>query len=284
MRSVCAAIVTLSFREACALVLGDPPNLDKGLATELAKHNMSMDMWAANDEEEKKKKQEHIIGECTDRFEHAEFRNGVNKVEMYRFIKEGGHLMRAPFQPLPSGSVFVTLSGFEGDIIQVVKNNAADVKVHAYEAMPSKYNKIAEDAKKYPNLHLENIGLSSRAGSVCFEKVHDEGWSPIDVVAKDEDTCGPRASEEGKVKKVVDELAKIGTVDMLQVNCEGCEYEILPLLLKAENIKAIEVRWSHGPKTKKEYCELRDAMKKQFDVSFDYDYYLTHFIRKAAAM
>lgn len=115
-------------------------------------------------------------------------------------------------------------------------NRAYGLQVHLFEPSPTFFGQLREAVGNNSAFTLHNYGLGLETrdarlridgmGSTTLEK-HDSG--PQDAAAG-EDIAVRSAAH------VVRELAKQGPLELLHVNCEGCEYDVVKGLYEAKRL------------------------------------------------
>lgn len=201
------------------------------------------------------------------------------------------------------GMVFVTTGPYGGEQSDVLHVAATHSRVDVYMLEPdvASYNSLRNrTADKYPNIHLLNVGIGSKSGKACFKQEEpapsDEDDAPADdtaaanataTAAKDSSGCGLLATA-GALDTPENLFGHLARIDVLQLNCDGCEYGLLPALLASPatlaKIDYLEVQFHNcGSENLKEYCSVTAALQKAFDVEYNADCVWTRFKRKNTA-
>ena len=70
-----------------------------------------------------------------------------------------------------------------------------------------------------------------------------------------------------------------------QVNCEGCEYFVLPALVAAgeevmDSVREVEVQFHHGQERRADFCRVIHSISQHYDVVYHYDFVWTRLRRR----
>jgi len=127
-----------------------------------------------------------------------------------------------------SGGIVVDVGAFIGDTSIYFASKGAK-KVTAYEPLPHLYKIAIKNVlmNKLQNIiHINNEAIGNRYGEIIIHETMFPGsssqfflpWTPQDQIMK---------SHEVKVVPLSDAILKLGQVDLLKLDCEGCEHVAL---------------------------------------------------------
>jgi len=130
---------------------------------------------------------------------------------------------------------FVNIGDYDGkDCINFQKMNK-DIICYAIEACYKNYNIILNNLKEYNNMYVVNVALSDSNGdSIFYTSQHSKstGTSQANSLYQEflDGKDWAKNIEEIKIKTLtMDSFCSqynIEKIDLLKINCEGCEYKI----------------------------------------------------------
>ncbi len=136
---------------------------------------------------------------------------------------------------LNSSSLIIEVGGNRGhDIIKFIE--FYNSSIISYEPLVSMWKNLTEQFKWNPKIEIQPYGLSNRARNLLIEP-HDHGNAGTSIFRK------LSAANSSKIQQiqlldvvqVINNIRKTrttnGMIDMISINCEGCEFEILPALI-----------------------------------------------------
>jgi len=180
---------------------------------------------------------------------------------------------------LAKDATIVEIGAFEGRDIELFlgKQPSGLVHIHAYEPVQEQFQILASKMAKIGNgqVTVYPYGLSSHSHATCFLKAAEGTY--------DSHTTSCTASSRGYLHKVTDELKRFKQIDLLHVNCEGCEYATLKTVLTnkrtSKHILKIEVQF-HEVITHEQYCEIeRLLVLRGFRLKYRYQYVWEAWVR-----
>jgi len=199
--------------------------------------------------------------------------------------KPGIHYMLNP-SLLPGDATIVEIGAWEGRDMQLFmeKSPSKDVQIHAYEPMQHKVGVLASNIKEFGRgqIQANPFGLGRSDRETCFLKdggTRDEGTRELEKA----ETCDDNM--RGMIRDVRPILAPFRRIDLLHINCEGCEREILEVILQpgsaiAAKIQIIEVQF-HAVVSEIEYCNIEALLKANgFMLDYRYQYVWEAWVRK----
>lgn len=191
----------------------------------------------------------------------------------------GIHYMLNPSR-LPKDATIVEVGAWEGRDIQLFmeKNPSEQVRMHVFEPLPQKQEVLRENVKSFGRNQIEvyPYGLGDSNRTSCFTvdgNTKDEGTHE-----NSSDNCD--STSIGVIKDAGVILASMHQIDLLHINCEGCEYEILKRILEskladessANSIRVIEVQF-HEVISATKYCEIERLLRKSgYSIDYRFQY------------
>ena len=172
-------------------------------------------------------------------------------------------------------------------IIEVGGNRAHDtvkfVEFHnpwiiSYEPLVSMVVNLTEQFKSNPKVQIQPYGLGNRARSLLIERndAGNAGTSIFRELSSPNSTLIERI-ELLDVVEVIEEIrrtrTKDGMIDMISINCEGCEFEIIPALILnnlTQYFRVIQFA-SHinlVPHSSCIYCQIEQAFQRTHKTLF----------------
>lgn len=113
------------------------------------------------------------------------------------------------------------------DLVTFLRHAPVNVAVHTFEPVPEYRTKLASRVKRLvkddsaSRLHVHAYGLGKSNHTACFS---------TKAASTDEVRTG--CSVPADIRDAAESLAMLPRVDVMQLNCEGCEYDVLERLLE----------------------------------------------------
>jgi len=136
---------------------------------------------------------------------------------------------------LNSSSLIIEIGGNRGhDIVKFIE--LYNSSIISYEPLVSMWKNLTEQFKWNPKIEIQPYGFGNRARNLSVEP-HDYGNAGTSIFRK------LSAANSSKIEQiqlldvvqVIENIRKTrttnGMIDMISINCEGCEFEILPALI-----------------------------------------------------
>ena len=204
--------------------------------------------------------------ECSSKFAKDEF-NAANG--------QTNKLYEHP-EKFPDNAIIIEAGAFSGlDVSVCVKNaqqrhvNLEGMQFRLYEPMQDSYNKLSKFASKFPFISTFQAGISSETKTMCMNTKDTSDGAVVFQCSKG----------NFKVVDIASTYAETETVFLLNINCEGCEVEILERVLELDNKPLnIEVQFHRQHVSSDKYCEIRKKMaaqgyKEVYHYNFVWDLY-----------
>ncbi|CAF0895143.1 unnamed protein product [Adineta steineri] len=136
---------------------------------------------------------------------------------------------------LNSSSLIIEVGGNRGhDTVEFIR--LYDPWIISYEPLVSMAKNLTEQYKSNSKVKIHPYGLGSYARNLRIEP-HDYGNAGTSIFRKlsSENSSQIVQVELLDIVKVIQDIrqtkTKNGIIDLLSINCEGCEFEILPALI-----------------------------------------------------
>ena len=172
-------------------------------------------------------------------------------------------------------------------IIEVGGNRAHDtvkfIEFHnpwiiSYEPLVPMARTLAEQFKSNPKVQIQPYGLGNRARSLLVER-NDFGNAGTSVFRQLSSLNSSRLEriELLDVVQVIQDIrknrTKDGMIDMISINCEGCEFEIIPALILnnlTQYFRVIQFASHIGlvPNSTCIYCQIEQAFERTHKTLF----------------
>ncbi len=177
--------------------------------------------------------------------------------EIKRFRKDGwnGRKYYSKASNFRSNAVILDVGAFDGvDIKNFMQSKRSDVAIHTYEPVPTIFKRLQKNMKPFSNVHTYPFGVGGEKSDACFVQKGDATHS----VSPD----SPECQEKSEIRSIENVVSTFEKIDLLHINCEGCEYPILKklLALKDQPVEAIEVQFHQAHVKPKQYCEIEKLL------------------------
>lgn len=196
------------------------------------------------------------------------------------FAKNGHNEQRLLFSPdkwltADSNALVVDVGSYTGvdldGFARRVATLGANVTVHTYEPVPSTRRLLLERlaalarVPRAPAIHVHPFGLSDRDASMCVAGQGDAASLRATGANPRRGWCPP--PERTRVADAWTALRRLGrTVDLMQVNCEGCELAVMRRLVSqpdvARVVRGFEIQFHANAVSVRDYCALERALER----------------------
>tara|TARA_Y100000389_G_scaffold138216_2_gene135915 strand:- start:3881 stop:7276 length:3396 start_codon:yes stop_codon:yes gene_type:complete len=163
-------------------------------------------------------------------------------------------------EKLPINATIIDAGGFTGRDLAVFRRNAEKLSidldamhVEIFEPHPVTFDKLISNIGSKPSwLSVNNYGLSDNNTKLCMQ----DGTDAASTVKK------TKCSVSVKVKDIAEVIKRHARIDLLHINCEGCEIPILNRVLEtcADKVQTIEVQMHKKYVSVQEYCKIATAL------------------------
>ena len=183
--------------------------------------------------------------------------------------------MRRLHQPshFKGGEIIIDVGSYLGhDLVFFLKSAPRQVRIHTFEPVKSFRDALAARVQRlslHDRLFVHPFGLGRSARTACFAGT---------LKGASSDELGSQCAAPSEIRDVADVIHRNFTrVDIMQINCEGCEYDVIERLLNApataiDRIRAFEVQFhlDWGPQNNTQrYCAIESGLR-QAGFALDY--------------
>jgi FkbM family methyltransferase len=181
------------------------------------------------------------------------------------FSDFGGDESRYSFHSyLTDRSTVVEIGGYTGVDIKAMKARYGDFRVVLFE--PIFYEEARHNLEHLNKVEILPYGVGSSESKIYF------------VVAGDATRPGDESSGKvGFIRKFTDVLSELQllSVDLLQINCEGCEWDVLESVFgDVWRLKRIQVQFHPDadfvPDRLGRYAKIQDRLAETHDLVYDF--------------
>ena len=131
---------------------------------------------------------------------------------------------------LRGGEVLVDVGSYVGvDLVNFLRRAPATVTVHTFEPVAMYREKLQQRVRRFvasghERLHIHAFGLGKSNHTACFA---------ASKAASTDELSGTACNSPSEIVDAAVALRQFPRVDVMQLNCEGCEYEVLERLLES---------------------------------------------------
>lgn len=180
---------------------------------------------------------------------------------------------------LNSSSLIVEVGGNRGhDTVKFVEFH--NPSIISYEPLVSMWKSLSEQFRSNPKVEFHPYGLGNQARKLLIEpNDHGNAGTSIFRSVSSPDSSLIQQIELLNVVQVIQNIRKTrtnhGIIDMISINCEGCEFEIIPALILnnlTQYFRIIQFA-SHTnlvPDSSCIYCQIEQALQRTHQTLFHY--------------
>jgi FkbM family methyltransferase len=195
------------------------------------------------------------------------------------FWRVGGLRHTAHKNLLDSSSVIIEVGGNRGhDTVKFVE--LYNPTIISYEPLVPMWKSLSEQFKSNRKVQFHPYGLGSHARSLLIE-THDYGNAGTSIFRKISSANSSKIQQIQllDIVQVIQNIRKTrtknGMVDMISINCEGCEFEILPALILNNMIqyfRIIQFATHIGLVSESSciYCQIEQALERTHQTLYHY--------------
>lgn len=169
--------------------------------------------------------------------------------------------------------VIVVLGGFLGDSSEMYARSTG-CEIHIFEPVAEFFNTLEARFVSYQKIHLHNFAVSGATTAIELSingersGVFEPGGDKIRVASRD----------------IFDIVTELKSIELIELNIEGGEYEILERLLDTERvaqIKILQIQF-HNLSGAHDFkrAKIRLELSKTHEQVFNYDWVWERWIRK----
>jgi FkbM family methyltransferase len=163
------------------------------------------------------------------------------------------------------GEVLVDVGSYVGvDLVNFLRRAPATVTVHTFEPVAMYREKLQQRVRRFvasghERLHIHAFGLGKSNHTACFA---------ASKAASTDELSGTSCNSPSEIVDAAVALRQFPPVDVMQLNCEGCEYEVLERLLESPaalaTVRSFEVQfhldWGAQKDTAR-YCRIEAGLR-----------------------
>lgn len=191
---------------------------------------------------------------------------------------------------LNSESVVLDIGGNKGEDAEAIINAYNPGAYVILEPIKTLFNALVTMFKKNSNVMLYDFGLGKKNENFFVNVVgHGGDATSIFIENKQKDSCLLR------VYNTTEFLIRLGVacfeVDLITINCEGCEYDILETLLSTNIVQqfrhiqfATHPTLQHLKQPAERYCEILEKLSRTHVISYQYKFCWETWTRKELAI
>ena len=190
--------------------------------------------------------------------------------------------LRQP-QSFKGGEVVIDIGSYIGaDLVSFLRRAPLNVTVHTFEPVAEYRTKLATRVQRLVHhgrerLHVHPVGLGRSDHAACFAP---KRAAATDEAATDDMSIAQAASKGtacgARIRDAAVALQSFSRVDVMQINCEGCEYDILERLIEQQAvlqvIRSLEVQFHLDRGVQNDttrYCRIESGLRSR---GFQLDY------------
>jgi len=180
---------------------------------------------------------------------------------------------------LNSSSLIIEVGGNRGhDTIKFIE--LYNAYIISYEPLQQMWKDLTILFRNYSKAEFHPFGLGSHARSVLLEPndFGNAGTSIFRPLTSPNSTAIQRIhllDVVRLIREIQRKRTKSGVIDMLSINCEGCEFEILPALILNDMIQHFRIiqfasHTSLVPDSSCIYCQIEQALAQTHVIKYHY--------------
>lgn len=183
--------------------------------------------------------------------------------------------------PLTAESVVVDFGAYQGEwAIEMVERFGC--RIHAFEPVPSLYEKAAEATAAYPTVTVWPFGLGAADDVIGFNVV---GPGSSSTPGSGGGVKGDQVQASVRdVATVLDELG-LERIDLCKLNIEGAEYDVLDRMAATgwfERVDHFQIQFhDFHPDAFRRRRRVRRALRRTHDVDWSYDWVFESWTRRS---
>lgn len=159
---------------------------------------------------------------------------------------------------------------------RVLRETYSKCEYHAYEPIPSYYAQLSKHWQSSSNVHTHNYGLGREDGEFLVPQALLKGQSTyIGDAKRDQKAVEAKDAVSAAIKSFEHAVQDAGGIKptLLHMNCEGCEWKLLPGAMESGFVKDVPIiqigfhnyGQSLGGRAI-EYCKIRMRLRETHDL------------------
>ena len=189
--------------------------------------------------------------------------------------KAGADRMRRLRSPssFHGGETVIDIGSYVGvDLVAFLRHAPATIAVHTFEPVAAYRQLLQRRVQRFvasgrDRLTIHDFGLGETNHTACFAATK---------AASTDEVRGEACSSPARIVDAAVAIGGFARVDLLQINCEGCEYTVLERLLEVPSafgaVRSVEVQfhldWGAQTDTAR-YCRIEAGLR---GAAFELDY------------
>lgn len=180
---------------------------------------------------------------------------------------------------LNSSSLIVEVGGNTGlDTVEFIK--LYNASIISFEPIVEMSVALMEKFKTYPNIEIQPFGLGSQERNLSIELFDtDNAGTSIFRKISSKNSSKIKHIQLLNVIQVIENIRKTrtknGIIDMISINCEGCEFEILPALIHNNMIQYFRIiqfasHMNFFTDSSCIYCQIQQALELSHKILYQY--------------
>jgi FkbM family methyltransferase len=210
---------------------------------------------------------------------HSKYQNCLKWGANHRFWSVEGLRHTAHKHLLNSSSLVVDVGGNRGhDTVKFIEFH--NLSIISYEPLVQMWKSLTEQFKSNPKIEIYPYGLGSYARSVLVEPkdIDNSGTSIFRPLSSSNSSLIQRI-QLLNIVEVIQNIrktrTKTGIIDMISINCEGCEFEIIPALILNNltqyfRIIQFATHLSLVSDSSCIYCQIEQALQQTHQILYHY--------------
>ncbi len=176
-----------------------------------------------------------------------------------------------PIKPHP-GCLILDVGGHTHAVdTQVFRKSFPECRVHVFEPVPPFYTSLRKQFEGQDMVVVHPFGLGYPERKIFLPKnlVHGQATFVVDKVGVGEDAYELKIMT---IKSILDSI-KADDVDLLNVNCEACEWELMPRIGEERlwnRFRIVQFSFHNYGATKetlvRKYCRIRESLSKSHEI------------------
>lgn len=178
---------------------------------------------------------------------------------------------------LNNNSFVIEAGGYIGNDVQVFNDRYKPGTYMVLEPVPKFFDMLVERFKDSPNVIVYNYGIDDSDGEFYVSDTSNDAATMF----KNKNIAGGKVSKIMNVTKfmILNHVAvRTRDVDLLTMNCEGCEFSVLDLLLSTDYIRHFKNIQFQSHKLDgicypvKRFCWYQELLTKTHKLTFQFKY------------
>lgn len=174
-------------------------------------------------------------------------------------------------------SIIIEVGGNVGEDAEAYLNMYQPKHFVVLEPLKLLYRRLGERLKNFTNAVVYNVGLGAKYETIMLKMEGNEGDATSPFFGSGKGTCSL------KVVNAIDFFQKLGVgsfkVDLMTINCEGCEYDLLETIVSSNLIHHFKhIQFATHAKLKylrqpaERYCKLQEILGRTHRLTYQYRY------------